>query len=627
MINFAVARRCLLAVGALSWLSACGADSGAAGEAQEETAQLSAERATTALVDISLKSRVAVVLDEIPKAQRTAAASLYLRKPKAFWVARAKHQVRHTNYRLVYRDFFYDASEGKRTLPLPPESVWNVALDSGGARRLTTSDGHDAVEIGYVLRATIVTDPASPGEAEPALRTVGGVWKEPFNLPLDPEFLLQRTGLACMDEDGYPFGTARSENAYQLFDQDCAVETEEEAACHLSGLPNESCLDALANHVGRVDTFVRFERVPFDKKKVNAAKVGTFTEQGAPDLAVLSDELNTNWVEYRYIPEDSCSIVEECVGGPGWRRLLLFNASIRNSGAKPLVAGSTDPASPELAHNLFEFSACHEHHHFRHYGNFTYGELPGDKRAFCVESTDRYFNNSGTPLVHDFSCENQGVAPGWGDTYIAGVECNWIDVTDLSIPSSGTTQNLRFELNPDNFLCEGDRVLDDNGEPVFEPTEFVTETQQPVDRPVCDFTPNYSINNLGVEPVRLPRRGSIVTAPCSRDQAGPLRDCGFREQSSKLNCTPGETVQLRCSVGGRKAKQVLRICESSAKLGGIACPFSERLANVIADEDGVDTTFTCPTERSDDEPGGHYSMYTAPVLPMDAPARVTCELR
>src|SRR5688500_18050766 len=124
MINSAVARRCLLTVGALSWLSACGGDSGAAGVAQADAAALSAERTTTALVDVRLKSRVAVVLDEIPKDQRAAAASFYLRKPKAFWVARAKHQVRHTNYRLVYRDFFYEASEGKRTLPLPPESVW-----------------------------------------------------------------------------------------------------------------------------------------------------------------------------------------------------------------------------------------------------------------------------------------------------------------------------------------------------------------------------------------------------------------------------------------------------------------------------------------------------------------------
>jgi hypothetical protein len=619
---FRLARSSWLVAGVSMLLSACSAASDESGDMSLEV-----RRGSTALVDVSLKSRVAVVLDEIPTSQRAAAASFYLAQPASFWIERAKHQVRHTNYRFVYRNFFYDESQGKLMLALPPESVWEIELGQGGARRLTTADGHDAVQIDYVLRSTIVTDPVSPGAAEPKLSKVGGVWKEPFNLPLDPEFVFQRTGLACMDEDGYPLGTARSENAYQLFDQECDVETEDDASCHLSGFPEESCLDALENHVGRVDTVVRFERVAFDAAKAAKAQVGEFTESGAPDLEVLSDQLRTNWIEYRYIPEDSCSIVEECVGGSGWRRLLLFNASIRNTGAESLLAGSTEDGSPELEHNLFEYSACHEHYHFRHYGDFSYGSIPGDKRAFCVESTDRYFNNAGTPLVHEFSCDNQGVAPGWGDTYIAGVECNWIDVTDLSLPASGTTQNLRFELNPDEFLCEGEPVLDENGEPVFEPTPFVTEGLEPVDRAVCDFAPDYAENNLGIEPVHLPRRGSIVTAPCSREQAGPLRDCGFAEKSSKLSCTPGSRVRLRCSVGDGKANQVLRVCESSAKLGGTACMYADALENAIADRNGTNVTFTCPEARSASEPGGLYSLYTAPVLPTDSSARVTCEVR
>lgn len=584
-------------------------------------------RAPGALVEVSLKSRVGVVLDEIPAAQRAEAAAFYLNKPRSFWVERAKHQIRHTNYRMVYRNFFYDESEGKQMLALPPEAVWDIDLANRGARRVTTDDGHDAIEVEYVLRSALLTDRESPGAAEPKLARVGGVWKEPFNLPLDPEFVFQRTGFACMDEDGYPLGTAQSENAFQLFDQECDVETAEEASCHLTELPDESCLDALANHVGRVDTFVRFERVAFNNAKAAAARVGTFTHVNSPDLAVLPDQLSTNWIEYRYIPEDSCSIVEQCVGGPGWRRLLLFNASIRNSGAQPLYAGNTEDGSPALEHNLFEFSACHEHYHFRHYGDFSYGSAPGDKRAFCVESTDRYFNNEGTPIVHEFSCDNQGVAPGWGDTYIAGVECNWIDVTDVPIPVGGTNQNLKFKLNPDGFLCEGSPVLDANGDQVFQPTSFVTETGEPVDRPVCEFTPGVMANNLGAQSVHVPQRGSIITAACSRSQAGPLRDCGFREQNSKLSCKPGRNVRLRCNVPDGADNQVVRVCESSAKLGGTACMYAESLDSAIADEDGVNVTFKCPEERSAAEPGGLYSIYVAPVLPTDAAARVTCTVR
>lgn len=611
-------------VGCLAVLaSAC--SSGAGDESSDSLDQEA--RAPGALVDVSLKSRVGVVLDEIPEAQRAEAVRFYMQKPNSFWVERAKHQIRHTNYRLVYRDFFYDEEEGKRMLALPPEPVWNIELATRGARHVITDDGHDAVQIDYVLRSTIVTDRHSPGESEPKLDRVGGVWKEPFSLPLDPEFLFQRTGYACMDEDGYPLGTAQSENAFQLFDQDCEVETEDEASCHLTELPDESCMDALANHVGRVDTNLRFERVAFNPVKAAAWRVGQFSHADSPDLAVLQDQLSTNWIEYRYIPEDSCSIVEQCVGGSGWRRLLLFNASIRNSGAQPLLAGNTEDGSPALEHNLFEFSACHQHYHFRHYGDFSYGSAPGDKRAFCVESTDRYFNNEGTPLVHDFSCDNQGVAPGWGDTYIAGVECNWIDVTDVAIPAAGTTQDLKFKLNPDGFLCEGQPVLDSNGEQVYQPTSFVTETGEPVDRPVCDFTPGVMANDLGVQAVKVPKRGSIITAACGRDQAGPLRDCGFSEQTSKLSCTPGKTVKLRCSVSAEAENQVVRICESSSKLGGTACMYREAIGNAVADGDGVNVNFKCPAARSATEPGGLYSLYVAPVLPTDAAAPVTCTVR
>lgn len=606
--------------------SCSSSDAGDVAADTDQSAEQSAELAKSgALVEVRLESRVGVLLDELPVADRARAARLYFNQGKAFWIERAKLQIRHTNYRLVYRDFFYDESEHKRTLPLPPEELWQFELNPASARRVTTADGHDAVQLSYTMTSTLLTDRDSPGAAEPALRRIGGVWEEPFNLPLDPEFLFQRTGYACMDEDGYPLETARSENAYQLFDQDCDVETADTASCHLTALPEESCLDALANHVGRVDTAVRYRRVAYDAAKARAARVGTFTVDALPDLQVLGDQLAVNWVEYRYIPEDSCAIVEGCVGGPGWRRLILFNASMRNTGRAPLEVGNvTDSAA--LQHNLFEFSACHEHYHFRHYGDFSYGSLPGDKRAFCVESTDRYYNNESTPLVHDFSCENQGVAPGWGDTYIAGVECNWIDVTDLPIGRRGTTQDLKFVLNPDDFLCEGAPVVDDDGVPLYEPTEFVTETGEPVDRPVCDFIPSHSSNNTAKLAVQLPQRGSIVTAACTRKQAGPLRDCGFTEVESKVSCKPGQKVRLRCGVDRGATSQVLRVCESSAKLGGTACSFDTALDNAVID-DAENVSFDCPAARDDDERGGLYALYAAPLLPGDAPAKITCSPR
>jgi hypothetical protein len=607
----------------LTWLAiAC-----SAAPAPENTAGV--ENAITspgALVDVSLQSRVAVVLDEIPPRERATAAAYYLAKPASFWIERAKRQLRHTTYRLTYRNFFYP-SGSRRMLALPPEELWDISLQAPRARRVVTEDGHDAVQIGYAFHSTLLTDAASPGAAEPRLRRAGGVWREPFNLPLDPEFLFQRTGYACIDEDGYPIGTARSENIAYLFDQDCDVETAETASCHLTELATESCLDALANHVGRVDTDLRLERLPYDELAAKKVRYGEFSRADSPDIAALGEHLGKNWIEYRYIPADSCAIEEQCVGGPGWRRLLLFDASIKNTGAQPLVVGSTDVTSPPSVNNMFEFSECHEHFHFRHYGDFSYGAAPGDKRAFCVESTDRYYNNELTPLVHDFSCDNQGVAAGWGDTYIAGVECNWIDITDLPIAGSAISENLRFEVNPDGFLCEGQPVLDSAGNPIYDPTEFVTEQGEPVNRPRCNFAPGYAANNVATRPVTVPSEGGLVTSPCARDQTGPLRDCGFTKKGDALTCAAGSTVELRCRVAAHQPSQVLRVCDNSTKLGGIPCQYNGALSNEVITATPTAVTFACPTARDESEPGGSYSLYSAPVLATDPGVPIVCSRR
>ncbi len=72
---------------------------------------------------------------------------------------------------------------------------------------------------------------------------------------------------------------------------------------------------------------------------------------------------------------------------------------------------------------------------------------------------------------------------------------------------------------------------------------------------------------------------------------------------------------------------MLRVCDNSAKLGGIACMYSAALANVIVSERGTPVSFTCPAARDAGEPGGSFAAYVAPILPADAPVRVTCTPR
>jgi hypothetical protein len=78
----------------------------------------------------------------------------------------------------------------------------------------------------------------------------------------------------------------------------------------------------------------------------------------------------------------------------------------------------------------------------------------------------------------------------------------------------------------------------------------------------------------------------------------------------------------------------VRVCESSIALqSGTACKLNEALGNgvVEAAADGgtsaVLIPFTCPAARDSVEVGGKYSVYTAPVLPDDTAATVTCTLQ
>jgi hypothetical protein len=601
---------------------------GGLAHATEADEAAAARSAAGALVEVSMNSRVGVVLDEVPLAQRGALASFYANKPAQFWKDRAAAQLKHTNYRLTYRQFYYEESPPRAMLALPPQSLWKIDLKPGGARRITTEDGHDAVVVDYTFKSTLLSDASTPGESEPALRRVGGVWDEPFKFPLDPEFLFQRTGYACIDESGYPLRTADSENTAQFFDQDCDVETPAESSCHFSEFPAESCVKALRRHVGRVDTSLRFERVRYDASKAASVRVGQYTQQNAPDLAVIAEGLENNRVVYRYIEPNSCAVQENCVSGSGWRRLLMYDASIKNSSPVDLTVGAVDADSPFVEHNVFEFSACHEHYHYSHYGDFRYGQTQGDKRAFCIESTDRYFNTEQTPLAHPYSCDNQGIASGWGDTYIAGIECNWIDITDVSIPPAGTTKTLEFALNPDKFICEGAPVTNSQGEQLFTPTDEVSENGEPVDRPLCDFAQGYANNNLAQRQVSVPKDGGFITSDCTRSQAGPLRDCGFRERAENVSCSPGSQVKLKCRVDNGGSSQVLRVCENSRELGGvIACMYNEALTTSVVSSSWTNVNFTCPAARAGAETGGSYGYFTAPLLPTDGNRSVTCQLR
>jgi Lysyl oxidase len=595
-----------------------------------------------ALIRVTTEAQVGVLLDEIPETMRERVASEILDKPESFFIARAKRQLALTQYRLNFRAYFYEEEE-KFQLPLPPEEVLEVRLlpDNQGRKvRRATVEGHDYVLADYSLEAIVVTDFESPGISEPKLAKIGGEWDEPFVFPTDPELLVQRTGYACMDEAEFPPNSVDTEDPEFFYDHTCEVEPElTPDGCHYTELPEFSCEEALEKFVGRAPLKLHFERIAWDKSIADAARVGRVEAEGVADLDVVGEELSINRLTYRYIESDSCALAEACVGGTGWRRLLQFNASEKNVGTEPINIGDIDyfvddpkNPTPNANHHVYVFSDCHGHYHFNYFARFTYGRDPdlGSKRAFCLESVARYGNHERSPTWSPYStCYYQGISPGWGDQYNAGIECQWVDVTTVDTTDGPVTQALGLQSNPEGFLCEGKPVLGEDGFPEWEPTYLVTDEGEPVDRPVCDEKKGWDDNNYDELSVTLPLPGEgMVTEPCGRGQIGPRRNCGFEYDGKVISCSAGSKVRVTCSRAPGADPQVVRLCEGSHKLNaGVACVDKDALGVlVLTDDEAKSVTLDCPDARDADETGGLFAVYRGAVWPEDETATVTCTL-
>lgn len=159
----------------------------------------------------------------------------------------------------------------------------------------------------------------------------------------------------------------------------------------------------------------------------------------APDLIVDTAHLQPLYADV-FMDQDTCEVLEGCVGGLGWRRLVLFTIATPNVGSDDLALGV--PANlPEL----FHYSACHDHFHFDEFAR--YELLDGDqliatghKQAFCLLDTISW---AWPFALSQFNCGNQGISRGFSDFYESGLPCQWVDITGL--PAGDYT--LRVTLN------------------------------------------------------------------------------------------------------------------------------------------------------------------------------------
>jgi hypothetical protein len=475
-------------------------------------------------------------------------------------------------------------------------------------------------------------------------------------LPVDPELLFQRTGYACMDEDSFPFNSVDSEEADSFYDQTAVVEKTlgNVGQYHFTVQPTQSCVDAVRDHVGRVETAVVFERLPWSASLADQYRLGQVTGV-EPDLATYVPDFAPSRVTYRYIHGENssnCEVVEGSVTGTGWRRLLQFATTDENVGGRDLTIGGVDYTLSGKAgeldlHNLFELSPCHQHYHFKYYGTLSWsgnGATVNAKNGFCLQATLRTSNRETSPLHNPFSsCSFQGVSPGWSDQYKAGLPNQWIDTTTFS-PGTGTRS---FRSNPNGFLCEG-TFVDENGNPlgpndpvVWADTGLTGENGQPVEAPLCDLKDGWDSNNAhSVPETILPQGQGLITSTCTRGQIGPLRNCGFGTSTTVTDCVPGAATTATFTVGKKATPQVVRVAEYSHQLHspiparyedswvplhpGVSDQPSMLGNGIVAPGAPLTLTFTCPSPRTGGayEPGGTYSVYTGPVFPDDPAAKV-----
>lgn len=277
-------------------------------------------------------------------------------------------------------------------------------------------------------------------------------------------------------------------------------------------------------------------------------------------------------VVWEYFEESDCALVEGCVEAAGWRRLLRFETFTPNTGDADFRMGP--PADhPEL----FEYSACHGHYHYNGYADYRLldsgGALAatGHKQAFCLMDSEPVSDAPGVPRDPQYDCGNQGISRGWGDSYYAALDCQWIDVTDVA-PGEYV---LRIAINDGRTIPESS----------FE-------------------------DNVAAVPVTIPADASLdATLDCGRTIDGP-RDCGWTVAGS-FDCEAGRVYEVGCGSGcglgtcGPDDDALMRVCEGDA-------PCTSR-AEIAYGDDGCGdsycplTTFTCPA-------GGRYTVMTAPYL-------------
>ncbi|XP_029915582.1 protein-lysine 6-oxidase [Myripristis murdjan] len=181
----------------------------------------------------------------------------------------------------------------------------------------------------------------------------------------------------------------------------------------------------------------------------------SYHQNGLPDLVPDPYYIQiATYVQRSPMYNLRCAAEENCLASSSrysqdydTRVLLRFPQRVKNQGTADFL-----PSRPRYA---WEWHSCH--HHFHSMDQFSLYELldsrtqsrvaEGHKASFCLEDTSC---DPGYYRRYACTSHTQGLSPGCYDTYNADIDCQWIDITDVS-PGKYT---LKVTVNPGNQVPE-----------------------------------------------------------------------------------------------------------------------------------------------------------------------------
>ncbi len=175
-----------------------------------------------------------------------------------------------------------------------------------------------------------------------------------------------------------------------------------------------------------------------------------------PDLTINDVAVQSSLdIDFVSTAADPCLLEEACVGGPGMRRVLVFDTETPNIGTGDVVAGVPSMSNPD-----FQYSSCHNHYHFQGYASYDLVDgagnvvAAGHKQAYCLRDNERVMFDADVRSQPFYDCGGgvQGISRGWSDVYYVGLPCQWVDITGVPAGS----YFLRIRLNPERRIYELD---------------------------------------------------------------------------------------------------------------------------------------------------------------------------